>query len=496
MNGKLKTLDLQFEREIRDPVYAYVYVTSFENPVLDSPIFQRLNRIFQMPTAQVVYPSAKQPRKVHCLGVAHLMHRAILNILYRQHEGINCGVSPLFWGEKVVIKPEEEKGLDNLAQDLREEWWNSKELDEIVQSARLAGMLHDIGHAPFSHLFEDICRKLKIKMKFNGKKTIFDHEVMSRKIISEKCDKLDLRKPFTSEHINEILDPEGKAPPFIKELIDSGYDCDKLDYLVRDAATTGAFEFGRIDCERVLNGFRVKDESICISSSALDALVESFDAIQYMYTSVYYHKTARIFDFMISEALSRMPEFLSVMVEDVDKFLQYDDYNFTIKAMEHLETLKTKESKEALQLLNDFVSRNKKYREIFCRRISIRYPEEEALDKSLQKTEQNLRAALKSLEVVVDYRPQIKPIGVELKQIPEWLLQDRIYEPGTGKVAPLKSFSRAYHEKLTKYTILFRIFANRQQLKEDPTNVNNNDARKIIKQAGEEIDAIEKKLEM
>ena len=423
------------------------------------------------------------------------MHRAILNILYRQHEGINSAVSPLFWGEKVVIKPEKEKGLDNLAQKLREDWWNSKELDEIVQSARLAGMLHDIGHAPFSHLFEDICKQCEIELEFKGKKYLFDHEVMSRKIILEKTEKLDLKKPFTAEHINEILDPDGKAPPFLKELINSGYDCDKLDYLVRDAVTTGAVEFGRIDCERILNGFRVKDENICISSSALDALVESFDAVQYMYTSVYYHKTARIFDFMIKEALSRMPEFLSEMVEDVDRFLQYDDYNFIIKATKYLEPLNTKESKEALELLNDFFSRKKKYREIFCRRISVRYPEEDTLDKYLQKVEKSLTSAVESLEIVVDYRPQIKPIGVELRQIPEWLLQDRIYE-STGEVSPLKKFSRAYHEKLTKYTILFRMFANRQQLKEDPTNINNNDAKKIIKQAGEEIDAIEKKLEM
>lgn len=101
---KSKHLNLRFVREIRDPVYGYVYITNYEDSVLDSPIFQRLDRISQMPTGHIVYPSAKHPRKVHSLGVAHLSHQAILNILFRQHQGINSQISPLFWGQKVVIK--------------------------------------------------------------------------------------------------------------------------------------------------------------------------------------------------------------------------------------------------------------------------------------------------------------------------------------------------------------------------------------------------------
>lgn len=492
----LKSLELNFVGEIRDPVFGYVYVTNFEAPVLDSPIFQRLNRIFQMPTAHIVYPSAKHTRKVHSLGAAHLAHKAILNILFRQHEGISSQISPIFWGERVVIKPKKEKGLDNLSQPLREKWWNDKKIDEIVQSVRLAGMLHDIGHPPFSHLFEDICTLLKIEMEFNGKKGVFNHELMSRKIIAEKAKELCLLKPFGVDHINQILDLRGIAPPFLRELIDSGYDCDKLDYLVRDALGTGAVEFGLIDCERILNGLRVKDENLCISVSALDALIESFDAVQYMYTSVYYHRTARIFDFMMSDALSRMREFLSGIVSSTDEFLKYDDFNFIIRAKEYLKSENNKESKEALEILDDFQFRRKKYEEVFSHRISSIFLLEDTLAGVLQELEKELQQLAKSLEIRVDYRPQIKPIGIDLQQIPTWLIQDRIFDPETGGVKPLKHFSRAYHDRLTKYTILFRIYANRHQLKDDPTNVFANEKAKIVNLAAKRLDELEKKIEM
>lgn len=497
MSKKLKHLNVKFVREIRDPVYGYVYITDYEDSVLKSPIFQRLDRISQMPTAHFVYPSAKHPRKVHSLGVAHLAHRAILKILFRQHDYINSHVSPLFWGERVVVKPKEqkEKGLDNLSQPLREKWWNERQIDEIVQSIRLAGMLHDIGHAPFSHLFEDICKILKIEMKFDQKKYSFNHELMSRKIIAEKTKDLGLIEPFKVDHINEILDQNGKAPPFLRELINSGYDCDKFDYLVRDALATGAVEFGLIDCERVLSALKVKDENLCISSSALDALIESFDAVQYMYTSVYYHRTARIFDFMIADALSKMKEFLTKIVSSTDEFLKYDDHNFIIAAKKYLKENKNSESKEALQLLDDFLNRNKKYKEIFCSRISIRFLLEKGLSEFLQKVEKEVYDMAKNLEIRVDYRPQIKPIGIELQQIPTWLVEDRIFDPTTGEVRPLKHFSRAYHERLRKYTILLRIFANRHQLKNDPTKVYANEETTITNCIAEKMGEMEKKLE-
>jgi len=446
-----------------------------------------------MPTAQFVYPSAKHTRKTHSLGVMQLVHESILNLLFLQYRGIKDEISPLFWGEKVVQGDQIERNLDDLY-TLREDWWNQKSLDNIVQSARLAGMLHDLGHAPLSHLFEDICRLVNVTIEYKGKKEIFDHEVMTRKIIEEKEDELGIKRPFSSQDVIEILDKkDGRAPLFLRELINGGYDCDKMDYLLRDSYATGALEFGHIDYKRIICGFRVVDESLKVSVSAIDALMNSFDALEYMYTSVYYHKTARIFDFMIEDALSKIPDFLQLIVEDTDKFLQYDDHNFIREAIEYAEKNKNDENKDVPNILKDLLCRRKKYVEIFSHRLACGYLLVERTRNELENLKNELNEIAKNLEIRVDFKPEIKPIGISIEEIPTWLLEERIYDPSDGLVKSIRDVSRAYYQKLKQYTILFRIFANRAQLdpSTDTKNIYRNEKEKIVRVAKEKLSEIE-----
>jgi len=494
---RFQTLRVVFCREMRDPIYDYVFITDFEDPILNSSIFQRLDRVFQMPTAHLVYPSAKHTRKTHSLGAMQLAHEAIVHLLYLQCERIGSTISLLFWPGNVVTKETRGKNLPDL-QHLREDWWNDKELDQITQGMRLAGMLHDVGHAPFSHLFEDICKSLNITVDYKGKKKTFDHEIMSRKIIEEKEEELCIKSPITCDSINDILDKEsGKAPLFLKEIINSGYDCDKLDYLLRDAYAAGALEFGRIDYKRILSGFRVVDEKLCVSTSAIDALMSSFDALQYMYTSVYYHRTARIFDFMIEDALSKIPDFLQHMVDDVDTFLEFDDYNFVEKAIEYVAKNKTEENKDAIEILKDYRNREKKYTEIFLHRLTSGYLLVENTNKALEELEKELKESTKHLEIKIDFRPKIRPVGIDLESLRNWLLEERIYDPTDGDIKPLHEISTAFHDKLKHYTILFRILANRKQLdpKYDTRNVYRSERDKIQETAKEKMDLIEKEYE-
>lgn len=483
--------DIVFEREMRDPIYGYIFLTNYENNVLDSEIFQRLNRIFQMPTAQYVYPSAKHTRKTHSLGAMHLSHRAILNILYRQSQKKRREISPLCWAEPVVTK-EKEEGLQSFDQRLRGKWWNRREQEHIIQSLRLAAMLHDVGHAPLSHLFEDVCKSAKIKFKFRGRQRIFNHELMSLKIIQDKEKELGIKAPLKSEDITEILRERGRAPIFLHELVSGAYDCDKLDYLARDAHATGAIEFGGIDCARILDGLRVVKENLCVSASALDALMKSFDAVQYMYTAVYYHKTARIFDFMITEALKLIPDFLKNIISDIDEFLKTDDYSFLSKARKYA---KKNNIPEAIKLLDDFHHRRKKYKDVYSHRVSIDLLIRPETERRLKRIERALKKEAKKLEIVVDYRPGIRPVAIEIEELPTWLMGERIYDPSDGKTKKLKDLSAAYHRRLTQYVILFRVYANREQLANDPNGVFDSEKKKIVKLAKQMLEELDKQYE-
>ncbi len=320
----LKMKEFEMKREIRDPLYNYIHINEFENDIIDTEEFQRLDRIFQMPTARFVYPSGTYTRKSHSLGVMYLANKAFLHILYSQCKDFHQ-ISPLFF--EPIVRKDTKAQLNLLDQQPLQDWWDKKTFTELIQCLRLAALLHDIGHAPFTHLFEDVCMELSEREKDSQFR--FNHEEMSRKIIKERlADKF--KDPINVDDIIQILSPpdESNAPRFLHEIIDGPYDCDKLDYLLRDSYHIGTKEYGSIDYERIIDGFRVNGLKLLVSKSAIGALMNSFNAIQSMYTNVYYHKTSRIFDFMISDALMLIPNYIRDMISSVNEFIGYDDFNF------------------------------------------------------------------------------------------------------------------------------------------------------------------------
>src|SRR5919197_439448 len=129
---------MDFAGEITDPVHKYIRFSEVEKQVIDSPAFQRLRRIRQLAGAHLVYPSAQHSRFEHSLGAMHIAGLA---------------------GETLL-----DKGYIDHA--------------EVVQDLRLAALLHDIGHGPFSHLFEEVleCR-CKTTHEEMGKKIIMQSEI-------------------------------------------------------------------------------------------------------------------------------------------------------------------------------------------------------------------------------------------------------------------------------------------------------------------------------
>lgn len=243
---------MEFAGEITDPVHRYIRFSQVEKEVIDSPAFQRLRRIRQLAGAHLVYPSAQHSRFEHSLGAMHVAGLA---------------------GETLLGK-----GYIDHA--------------EAVQDLRLGALLHDIGHGPFSHLFEEV-------LEYVCNTT---HEEMGRRIImqSEIADILD-RHGHSAEHVCRLSFGQSKVN-FMNEIISGGLSADIMDYLPRDGLFTGA-EYAKVDYHRLLSSLEVSKGRLAINRSALNSLESMLISRYEMFKAVYFHKTVRAAEVMLIRAM-------------------------------------------------------------------------------------------------------------------------------------------------------------------------------------------------
>ena len=269
--------------EIKDPVHGYVYITETEKEIIDSYPVQRLRRLRQLAGAEYVYPGANHTRFEHSIGVMYL-------------------------ASKVAENP-------NISQIISE---------EEAEAVWIAGLLHDVGHGPFSHVFEHLLTK-----KLN--KT---HEDVTAWIIkhSELKDLLG-RLGYKAEDIAELavgsLSMGGKA--FLNQIIRSSIDVDKLDFVVRDTYHTGA-EYGFVDVFRLIHTFDVMDGNLAVDMGALSTLESFIIARIESFKSIYFHRVGRAAQIMLATALERADEELGLSsFKTPEEYLSMDDY--TVWAM-------------------------------------------------------------------------------------------------------------------------------------------------------------------
>jgi HD superfamily phosphohydrolase len=263
--------------EIKDPVHGYVYITEEEKEIIDSYPVQRLRRLRQLAGAEYVYPGANHTRFEHSIGVMYL-------------------------AGKVTENP-------NVSQAISE---------EEAEAVRIAGLLHDVGHGPFSHVFEHLLTK-----KLN--KT---HEDITAWIIKHSELK-DLLGSFgyKAEDIAELavgsLFMRGKA--FLNQIIRSSIDVDKLDFVVRDTYHTGA-EYGFVDVFRLIHTFDVLDGNLAVDIGALSTLESFIIARIESFKSIYFHRVGRAAQIMLATALEKADEELGLSAfKTPEEYLAMDD---------------------------------------------------------------------------------------------------------------------------------------------------------------------------
>ena len=259
--------------DIIDPIHDFVRVYDNELKIIDTPIFQRLRRIRQLSGAHLIYPGAQHTRFEHSLGVMHIASMA---------------------GQALA-----EKGVVSF---------------DDIQNLRLAGLLHDIGHGPFSHLFEEI---------FEEKRKI-SHEDLGRDIILKtEIGDIISKNGFDKKLVTKLAFGDSKLQ-FMNEIISGALSADMMDYLLRDGYFTGA-EHAKIDHHRLTHSLDVYKNKLALDKSSLVNFETMMISRYQMFKAVYFHKTVRAGEVMLLEAMDLAEDELGLSSMNLDEYLKLSD---------------------------------------------------------------------------------------------------------------------------------------------------------------------------
>ncbi len=295
-----------------DPIHGYIPFTApdaafpgevFERQIIDHPWVQRMRFIHQLQTAWWVYPSAEHTRFPHILGAMHLASRAV-GALY--------------------------DSLTTACPDVPSRGY-------VESLMRLAGLLHDVGHGPFGHFFDEHYLK-----QFGQ-----THETIGAQIIRQELGDL-IRKVRRNPHselaAGEQLDPQqiaslvtrprGDAEPqpqwliFLRSLLSGIYTIDNIDFVLRDAFMTG-FSPKAFDVDRLLEYSFFSSHGLTMHERGVDALVRFINARSELFRNVYFHRTVRGIDLALKDLFleSRDLLFQGNPLDRLDDYLHFHEFS-------------------------------------------------------------------------------------------------------------------------------------------------------------------------
>ena len=258
-----------FRKIINDPVYGFITIDDeLIYNIISHPYYQRLRRIHQMALAEFVYPGAVHSRLHHSLGAYHLMCNAL-------HELKSKGIE---------ILPAEE------------------------QAAKIAILLHDIGHGPYSHALESAL--------IEG----ISHEEISLMIMKKMNEEFNGKltqaiQIFTNEHPKK----------FLHQLMSGQLDVDRMDYLIRDSFFTGVSE-GVFGYDRIIKMLTVHNQELMVEEKGIHSIEKFLVSRRFMYWQVYLHKTVLCAEKMLVNIIERAKIMKAESPSEVLNFFLNNEY--------------------------------------------------------------------------------------------------------------------------------------------------------------------------
>ena len=271
---------MSFRKIINDPVYGFITIDDeLIYQIIAHPYYQRLRRINQMAMAYLVYPGAVHTRLHHSLGAYHLMCNALKELT--------------------------SKGIDISSEE--------------QQAAKIAILLHDIGHGPFSHALEDVL--------IEG----LQHEAISLLIMKELNIQFGLRLQLA---LDIFTDAHPKK--YLHQLISGQLDVDRMDYLTRDSFFSGVNE-GVIGYDRIIKMLTVHNGELMVEEKGIYSIEKFLVARRLMYWQVYLHKTVLCAEQMLQRAIKRAKYINAQTPGPLNRFINEPIQNVLLEELENFD---------------------------------------------------------------------------------------------------------------------------------------------------------------
>ena len=265
---------MPFHKIINDPVYGFITIDDeLINEIIAHPYYQRLRRIYQMAMAHLVYPGAVHTRLHHSLGAYHLMRCALQELT----------------SKGIQISAEEQ------------------------QAAKIAILLHDIGHGPFSHALEHVL--------VEG----MQHEELSLMLIKELNGQFNGKLQMALEIFTDAYPKK-----FLHQLVSGQLDVDRMDYLSRDSFFTGVNE-GTIAYDRILKMLTVHKGELMVEEKGIYSIEKFLVARRLMYWQVYLHKTVLSAEQMLIRIIKRAKLIKATCQEPLNSFVNQPIHTVTLE---------------------------------------------------------------------------------------------------------------------------------------------------------------------